>query len=112
MSDRRVTVADVEDARERIDDVVHRTPLDTSRTFADLSGAASVGLKLENVQRTGSFKIRGAYNTMGQLSPAARDAGVISSSAGNHAQGVALAGQLLEIETTIVVPVVTPAAKI
>lgn len=112
MSDRRVTVADVEDARERIDDVVHRTPLDTSRTFADLSGAASVGLKLENVQRTGSFKIRGAYNTMAQLSPAARDAGVISSSAGNHAQGVALAGQLLEIETTIVVPEVTPAAKI
>ncbi|WP_339102631.1 threonine ammonia-lyase [Haloterrigena salinisoli] len=107
-----VTRADVETARERIDDVVHRTPLDTSRTFADLSGAASVGLKLENVQRTGSFKIRGAYNTMAQLSDAEREAGVIASSAGNHAQGVALAGQLLGIETTIVVPEVTPAAKI
>ncbi|QRV14004.1 threonine ammonia-lyase [Haloterrigena salifodinae] len=110
--ERLVTRADVETARERIDDVVNRTPLDTSRTFADLSGAASVGLKLENVQRTGSFKIRGAYNKMAQLSAAEREAGVISSSAGNHAQGVALAGQLLDIDTTIVVPEVTPAAKI
>ncbi|AEH39188.1 threonine ammonia-lyase [Halopiger xanaduensis] len=107
-----VSLEDVEDARERIDDIVHRTPLDTSRTFAELSGAASVGLKLENVQRTGSFKIRGAYNKMSQLSAAEREAGVISSSAGNHAQGVALAGQLLDIDTTIVVPAVTPAAKI
>ncbi|ELZ19163.1 threonine dehydratase [Haloterrigena salina JCM 13891] len=107
-----VTREDVEDARERIDDVVHRTPLDTSRTFAEMAGAASVGLKLENVQRTGSFKIRGAYNKMAQLSETDREAGVISSSAGNHAQGVALAGQLLDIDTTIVVPEVTPAAKI
>ena len=107
-----VSLEDVEDARDRIDDVVHQTPLDTSSTFAELSGAASVGLKLENVQRTGSFKIRGAYNTMAQLSDAEREVGVISSSAGNHAQGVALAGQLLDIETTIVVPEVTPAAKI
>ncbi|QCS41555.1 threonine ammonia-lyase [Natrinema versiforme] len=112
MSEARVTLADVEAARERIADVVHRTPLDTSRTFAELSGAASVGLKLENVQRTGSFKIRGAYNEMAQLSAAEREAGVISSSAGNHAQGVALAGDLLDIDTTIVVPEVTPAAKI
>ncbi|NUC70883.1 threonine ammonia-lyase [Haloterrigena sp. SYSU A558-1] len=110
--ERLVTRADVEAARERIDDVVHRTPLDTSRTFAEMAGAASIGLKLENVQRTGSFKIRGAYNKMAQLSAAEREAGVISSSAGNHAQGVALAGQLLDIETTIVVPEVTPAAKI
>ncbi|USZ71013.1 threonine ammonia-lyase [Natronosalvus halobius] len=112
MSESRVTLADVEAARERIDDVVHRTPLDTSRTFAEMSGAASVGLKLENVQRTGSFKIRGAYNEMSQLSDVEREAGVVSSSAGNHAQGVALAGQLLGIETTIVVPEVTPATKI
>ncbi|MDS0475399.1 threonine ammonia-lyase [Natrinema sp. 1APR25-10V2] len=111
-SEPRVTLEDVEAARERIADVVHRTPLDTSRTFAEMSGAASVGLKLENVQRTGSFKIRGAYNTMAQLSPAEREAGVIASSAGNHAQGVALAGDLLDIDTTIVVPEVTPAAKI
>ncbi|WP_247002251.1 threonine ammonia-lyase [Halosolutus gelatinilyticus] len=107
-----VTVEDVERARDRIDDVVHRTPLDTSRTFAEMSGAASVGLKLENVQRTGSFKIRGAYNKMAQLSPEERETGVIASSAGNHAQGVALAGDLLDVDTTIVVPEVTPAAKI
>ncbi len=111
-SDPRVTLADVEDARARIADVVHRTPLDTSRTFADTTGAASVGLKLENVQRTGSFKIRGAYNRMAQLSDAEREAGVVASSAGNHAQGVALAGDLLDVDTTIVVPEVTPAAKI
>ncbi|ELY56849.1 threonine dehydratase [Natronococcus amylolyticus DSM 10524] len=112
MSDRRISREDVEAARDRIGDVVHRTPLDTSRTFAELSGAASVGLKLENVQRAGSFKIRGAYNRMAQLSEREREAGVIASSAGNHAQGVALAGDLLGIETTIVVPEVTPAAKI
>jgi len=112
ISEPPVTLADVEDAQARIADVVHRTPLDTSRTFAELSNAASVGLKLENVQRTGSFKIRGAYNKMAQLSDAEREAGVIASSAGNHAQGVALAGDLLDIETTIVVPEVTPAAKI
>ncbi len=112
MNEELVTLEDVEAASDRIDGVVHRTPLDTSRTFAEMTGAASVGLKLENTQRTGSFKIRGAYNTMAQLSDAERDAGVIASSAGNHAQGVALAGDELDIDTTIVVPEVTPAAKI
>lgn len=107
-----VTLADIEAARERIADVVHRTPLDSSRTFAEMSGAVSVGLKLEAMQRTGSFKIRGAYNRLSQLSADERASGVVASSAGNHAQGVALAGQLLDIDTTIVVPKITPAAKI
>ncbi|GGN20830.1 threonine ammonia-lyase [Halarchaeum nitratireducens] len=107
-----VTLADIEDARERIDDVINDTPLDTSRTLAERSGAAAVGLKLENMQRTGSFKIRGAYNTMAQLPESARERGVVTSSAGNHAQGVAHAGEHLGIDTTIVVPEVTPAAKI
>ncbi|MDL5362237.1 threonine ammonia-lyase [Halalkalicoccus sp. NIPERK01] len=107
-----VSVGDVEAARERLGEVVHRTPLDRSTTFAGMSGARSVGLKLENVQRTGSFKIRGAYNCMAQLSEEQRERGVIAASAGNHAQGVALAGQLLGVETTIVVPEITPAAKI
>ncbi|WP_435076728.1 threonine ammonia-lyase [Halococcus sp. AFM35] len=107
-----VTLADIEMARERIADVVHCTPLDTSRTFAEMSGAESVGLKLEAMQRTGSFKIRGAYNRLSQLSPTEQSRGVVASSAGNHAQGVALAGQLLDIDTTIVVPEITPAAKI
>ncbi|SFS07879.1 threonine dehydratase [Halomicrobium zhouii] len=107
-----MTVADVEEAQERLAGVVHRTPLDTSRTFAELSGAASVGLKLENVQRTGSFKIRGAYNAMSQLSRERRERGVVTASAGNHAQGVALAGDLLDVDVTVVVPEITPAAKI
>ena len=107
-----VTLDDVEAARDRLADVAHRTPLDTSRTFGEMSGAASLGLKLEPLQRTGSFKIRGAYNAMAQLSAADREAGVITASAGNHAQGVALAGQLLDVDATIVVPEVTPAAKI
>ncbi|WP_239640409.1 threonine ammonia-lyase [Halogeometricum pallidum] len=111
-ADAVVTAADVAAARERIDDVVHETPLDVSTTFADLSGAASVGLKLENMQRTGSFKIRGAYNAMATLPEEAKARGVVAASAGNHAQGVALAGKLLDIDTTIVVPEVTPAAKI
>ncbi|WP_433627202.1 threonine ammonia-lyase [Halomicrococcus sp. NG-SE-24] len=107
-----VTADDVRAARERLEGVVHRTPLDRSTTFAERSGATSVGLKLENMQRTGSFKSRGAYNTMAQLSPEERERGVVASSAGNHAQGVALAGRLLEVDTTIVVPEVTPSAKI
>ncbi|QLG60519.1 threonine ammonia-lyase [Halorarum salinum] len=107
-----VSLADVRAARGRLEGVVHRTPLDTSRTLADLSGAASVGLKLENVQRTGSFKIRGAYNRMAGLSDAEREAGVVAASAGNHAQGVALAGRLLDVDATVVVPEVTPAAKV
>nr|WP_233340936.1 threonine ammonia-lyase [Haloprofundus sp. MHR1] len=111
-ADEVVTAADVEAARERLEEVVHRTPLDGSTTFAERSGADAVELKLENVQRTGSFKIRGAYNAMAQLSEAETETGVIAASAGNHAQGVALAGRLLDIDTTIVVPEVTPAAKI
>ena len=107
-----VTIDDVEAARDRAGEVVHRTPLDRSTTFAEMSGAATVGLKLENMQRTGSFKIRGAYNKMARLPAEARERGVIASSAGNHAQGVALAGRLCDVETTIVVPEVTPAAKI
>ncbi|WP_205596847.1 threonine ammonia-lyase [Halostella salina] len=107
-----VTAADVRAARDRLADVVHRTPLDTSTTLADRSGAAAVGLKLENVQRTGSFKIRGAYNRMAQLSAEERERGVVAASAGNHAQGVALAGDLLGVDATVVVPEVTPAAKI
>lgn len=107
-----VTVDDIEYARKRVEDVVHRTPLDRSTTFAEMTGATSVGLKLENMQRTGSFKIRGAYNAMSQLDDEQREQGVVAASAGNHAQGVALAGNLLDIETTIVVPEVTPAAKI
>ncbi|WP_411968766.1 threonine ammonia-lyase [Haloferax sp. YSSS75] len=107
-----VTLAEIEAAADRLSDVVHRTPLDSSTTIARRSGAARVDLKLENMQRTGSFKIRGAYNAMAQLPSTVKDRGVVASSAGNHAQGVALAGKLLDIDTKIVVPEITPAAKI
>ncbi|WP_435335956.1 threonine ammonia-lyase [Haloarchaeobius sp. TZWWS8] len=107
-----VTPADIEAAEDRLAGVVHRTPLDGSTTLAERCDAARVDCKLENMQRTGSFKIRGAYNAMAQLPDDVRERGVVASSAGNHAQGVALAGQLLDIDTTIVVPEITPAAKI
>lgn len=107
-----VKVADIESARKRISGEINETPLDFSRTFADWSGAESVGLKLENMQRTGSFKIRGALNAIHNLSTEKLDRGVVTASAGNHAQGVALAGQQLDVDATIVVPEITPAAKI
>ncbi len=107
-----VEIADVRAAQDRLAEVAHDTPLDGSTTIARRCGADRVDLKLENMQRTGSFKIRGAYNAMAQLSPDRREAGVVASSAGNHAQGVALAGDLLDVDTTIVVPETTPTAKI
>lgn len=107
-----VTLPAIEAAGARLESIAIRTPLDRSTSLADRSGAAAVGLKLENMQRTGSFKIRGAYNRMAQLSDEERSRGVITASAGNHGQGVALAGERLDIETTIVVPEITPAVKI
>ena len=97
------TLADVEAARKRLQGVVHRTPVTPSATFSERSGA-DVWLKLENLQRTGSFKIRGAYNKIASLDPAARARGVVAASAGNHAQGVALGARLAGIPATIVMP--------
>lgn len=97
------TLADVEAARKRLAGVVHHTPVTPSSTFSELSGA-EVWLKLENLQRTGSFKIRGAYNKIQSLSPEERAKGVVAASAGNHAQGVALGAKLAGIPATIVMP--------
>lgn len=107
-----VSLADIEAAAERIEGVVHRTRLDPSNTFAERTAADEVHLKLENMQRTGAYKIRGAYNKISRLPEEATENGVIASSAGNHAQGVALAAQKLGVEATIIMPEVTPAAKI
>ncbi|NLA65637.1 MAG: pyridoxal-phosphate dependent enzyme, partial [Leucobacter sp.] len=78
---------------ERTLEIVHRvtrpTPLETSRYLAELSGAPKVYLKCENLQRTGAYKLRGAYNRLLQLTPEERARGVVAASAGNHAQGVA-----------------------
>ncbi|MDQ2865635.1 MAG: threo-3-hydroxy-L-aspartate ammonia-lyase [Candidatus Eremiobacteraeota bacterium] len=105
-----VTYADVVDAAERINGVAHRTPVLTSRTL-DERIVARCFLKCENFQRMGAFKFRGAYNRLAQLRGEERLRGVVAYSSGNHAQGVALAAQLLGIPATIVMPRDAPATK-
>ncbi len=104
------TPDDVLQAAQRLAGIAHTTPVATSRTLNERVGA-EVSLKCENLQRVGAFKIRGAYNAMCQLSAEDRARGVLAFSSGNHAQGVALAGKLLGIETTVVMPTTAPAAK-
>jgi threonine dehydratase len=91
--------------------VAHRTPVVTSRTL-DARAGASCFLKCENLQRMGAFKFRGAYNRIARLDAARRARGVVAFSSGNHAQGVALAAQLLGIPATIVMPLDAPALKV
>jgi threonine dehydratase len=102
---------DVCAAAERLRGIVHRTPVVTSKTLDERTGAR-VSLKAENLQRIGAFKFRGAYNTIAQLTPAQRERGVVAFSSGNHAQGVALAAQLLDVPATIVMPSDAPSAKL
>ena len=106
-----LSLADVEAARERIDGVVRWTPLEYSYTFSEMTGA-DVHLKLETFQRTGAFKLRGATNRIATLSPAERDAGVVTASAGNHAQGVALAATRAGVDSKIVMPEHAPISKV
>lgn len=101
---------DIRAAAERLAPWAHRTPVLTSRTL-DAARGAQVFLKCENFQRVGAFKFRGAMNTLLQLDDAARRAGVITHSSGNHAQAVALAGQLLGIPACVVMPRTAPAVK-
>ncbi|TPW75772.1 threonine ammonia-lyase [Schumannella soli] len=98
------TLVDIRAARERLAGVVETTPIQGSRFLDDLLGV-KVRLKAENLQRTGSYKIRGAFNRLSQLSPEERDRGVVAASAGNHAQGVALAARELGIKATIFMPI-------
>lgn len=106
-----VTYDDVAAAAERLEGVAHRTPVATSRLFDELAGA-QVFFKCENLQRMGAFKFRGAYNALSQLDAEARRRGVVAFSSGNHAQAVALAGQLLGIPRVIVMPADAPAVKV
>jgi threonine dehydratase len=110
-ADPAVTYADVAAAAERLDSVVHRTPVHTSRTV-NARVDADVHFKCENFQRTGAFKIRGGYNAVAQLSPEAQARGVVTYSSGNHAQAVALAGRLLGVDATIVMPETAPQVKL
>ncbi|HEY8691847.1 MAG TPA: threonine ammonia-lyase [Chloroflexota bacterium] len=106
-----MTLQQVLEAQGRLEGVAQRTPLTYSTTFSQMAGA-QVHLKCENLQRTGSFKIRGAYNRLSMLTAAERKRGVIAASAGNHAQGVALAARLLGIKATMFMPESTPLAKV
>jgi threonine dehydratase len=106
-----IGIGDVRAAASRLKGVAHRTPVATSRTLDERTGAR-VFCKCENLQRMGAFKFRGAYNRIVQLSPEERTRGVVAFSSGNHAQGVALAAKLLGVPATIVMPSDAPASKL
>lgn len=105
------TYQDVVDAAERLQGVANVTPVLTSRTINTEIGA-EIFFKCENYQRTGSFKFRGAFNSLAKFSEEQRKAGVVAFSSGNHAQGIALAASILQIPATIVMPTDAPAAKV
>ena len=106
-----LTLPEVYTAARRLKGVIHRTLLDHSHTFSSITGCETY-LKLENLQKTGSFKIRGAYNKIQTLTPEERACGVIAASAGNHAQGVAYAAAQAGIPSVIVMPEHAPLAKV
>jgi threonine dehydratase len=99
------------EAFERLTEIVHRTPCKQSETLNEWT-QSEVYLKLENLQKTGSFKVRGAFNKISQLTAAECAKGLLAASAGNHAQGVALAGRKAGARVTIYMPETTPAAKV
>ncbi|HEX9968906.1 MAG TPA: pyridoxal-phosphate dependent enzyme, partial [Acidimicrobiales bacterium] len=103
-----IGLRDVQDARQRVAPVLRATPVDRSDSLSRLAGRP-VLLKPEHLQRTGSFKIRGAYNRIAELAPGV---GVVAASAGNHAQGVALAARLTGRPATIFMPVKAPLPKV
>ncbi|WP_296604923.1 threonine ammonia-lyase [Nocardioides sp.] len=105
-----VGLADIEEARRVLEGVAIRTPMEESRWLSAVAGGP-VALKCENLQRTGSFKPRGAYVRISRLSAEERAHGVVAASAGNHAQGVALAAQLLGIKATVFMPEGAPIPK-
>jgi threonine dehydratase len=105
-----VTLADIQKAREVLRGVTIETPMEESRWLSAVAGGR-VSLKCENLQRTGSFKTRGAYVRISRLSEEERSHGVVAASAGNHAQGVALAANLLGIKSTVFMPEGAPIPK-
>ena len=106
-----ISIKDIDEAAQRLQPVVHYIPLSSSTTFSGMTGA-EVYLKCENQQKTGSFKVRGAYNKIMKLYEAGDLKSVIPSSAGNHAQGVAFAANKIGIPATICMPRSTPIAKV
>ena len=106
-----ITLDDIRGAHKMLSGVARVTTMEGSRHLSSLVGAP-VHLKCENLQRTGSFKIRGAYVRISGLRPEERAAGVVAASAGNHAQGVALAASLLGVHSTVFMPVGAPLPKV
>ena len=111
MSTATVSLHDIRMARKLLDGVARLTPLEGSRMLSERAGGP-VQLKCENLQRTGSFKIRGAYVRIHNLTAAERAHGVVAASAGNHAQGVALAAALLDTTATVFMPEGAPLPKV
>ncbi|MGF1491869.1 MAG: threo-3-hydroxy-L-aspartate ammonia-lyase [Microcoleaceae cyanobacterium] len=105
-----ITFTEITQAAERLRGYAYRTPVMTSRTVNQLT-QAEVFFKCENFQRTGSFKFRGAFNALSQLSEQQKHQGILTFSSGNHAQGIGRAGQILGIPTTIVMPSDAPQVK-
>jgi threonine dehydratase len=102
--------SDVQQAAQRIKGAAHRTPVMTSRTADEISGA-KLFFKCENLQRIGAFKFRGAYNALSRFSPEQRRNGVLTFSSGNHAQAIALSASLLGIQAVIIMPEDAPELK-
>ena len=107
----KVTLQDIKDAKETIKDIVKKTDILESAKLSAMTGA-NVFYKCENLQKTGSFKVRVACNKIANLTDEEKANGVIASSAGNHAQGVALGAQMTGIKATIVMPATAPLAKV
>jgi threonine dehydratase len=106
-----ITLKDIQEAKNSLRNAVYKTSLVHNTTFSEMA-KSSVYLKMENLQKTGSFKLRGAFNKISRLPEKDRKNGVIASSAGNHAQGVAMAATSYGIKSTIVMPKHAPLSKI
>lgn len=106
-----VKFSDIQDAKKILNGVINQTPMLPDKSMSNQIGA-NIYLKAECLQRSGSFKIRGAYNTISRLSEEEKERGVVAASAGNHAQGVALAAKLHGIKSTIVLPEFAPLTKV
>src|SRR5687767_3848409 len=106
-----LTLEHVRDAQKQIRPFLHRTPLFTSRSLSELTGA-EVFLKAELFQKTGSFKPRGAINRLKHFTPEEKQKGIVTVSAGNHAQAVAFAAAMEKIPCTVVMPASAPANKL
>src|ERR1700712_4017214 len=106
-----LSLADIEAARELLTGIVSTTPMIEPRPISAATGSTTL-LKCENQQRAGSYKVRGAYTRISRLSPEERRRGVVAASAGNHAQGVALAAGLLGIDATVFMPEGAPLPKV